>query len=74
MFVMTIPQFSDKIAPVPTTHNPRAFFIVSFVALLANLALFAYQAYRIVKNKKNPLKDEIYSGTRTYMKVVAENV
>lgn len=74
MFVMTIPQFADKIAPVPTTHNPKAFFIVSLVALLANLALFLYQAFRIIKNKKNPLKDEIYSETKTYMKVVAENI
>lgn len=23
MFVMTVPQFADKIAPVPTTHNPK---------------------------------------------------
>jgi len=74
MFVMTIPQFADKIAPVPTTHNPEAFFIVSFVALAANLALFVYQAIRIIKKKKNPLKDEIYAGTKTYMKVMAENV
>jgi hypothetical protein len=74
MFVMTIPQFADKIAPVPTTHKPEAFFIVSFVALIANLALFVYQTIIIIKKKKNPLKDEIYSGTKTYMKVIADNV
>jgi hypothetical protein len=65
---------ADKIAPVPTTHNPKAFFIVSFVALAANLALFAYQAIRIIRNKKNPLRDEIYSETNTYRKVLADNV
>jgi hypothetical protein len=74
MFVMTVPQFADKIAPVPTTHNPKAFFIVSFVALLANAALFVYQIIRIKKKKLNPLKDEIYAETRTYQKVLAENV
>jgi hypothetical protein len=73
MFVMTIPQFADKIAPVPTTHNPKAFFVVSFIALIANLALFAYQAFKIIKNKKNPLKDEIYSDTKTYKSVLADN-
>jgi hypothetical protein len=71
---MTVPQFADKIAPVPTTHNPRAFFVVSFVALLANAALFVYQIIRIKKKKLNPLKDEIYAETKTYQKVLAENV
>lgn len=73
MFVMTIPQFADKLAPVATTHNPRAFFIVSLVSLLANAALVIYQFARIRKLKLNPLKDEIYKGTSTYEKVVAEN-
>jgi hypothetical protein len=74
MFVMTVPQFADKIAPVPTTHNPKVFFVVSFVALLANVALFLYQIIRIKKKKLNPLKDEIYVETKTYQKVLAENV
>ncbi|PKG41529.1 DUF5692 family protein [Psychroflexus sp. MES1-P1E] len=74
MFVMTIPQFADKIAPVPTTHNPQAFFSVSLIALIANLALFVYQGLRIVRLKKHPLKDEIYKDTKTYQNVLAENV
>ena len=74
MFVMTVPQFADKIAPIPTTHNPKAFFVVSFVALLANAALFIYQIIRIKKKKINPLKDEIYAGTKTYHKVLTEHV
>jgi Ca2+/Na+ antiporter len=73
MFVMTIPQFAEELAPVPTTHNPKAFFIVSLVSLLANLALFIYQVIRIVKNRKNPLKDELFADTRTYKQVVKAN-
>lgn len=72
MFVMTVPQFADRIAPVPTTHNPRAFFIVSALALVANAALAVYQLMRIRKLKLNPLKDEIYKDTETYEKVAAE--
>ncbi|MDA3943787.1 MAG: DUF5692 family protein [Bacteroidetes bacterium] len=74
MFVMTVPQFADKIAPVPTTHNPQAFFLVSLVALLANVALFVYQIIRIRKKKLNPLKDELYAETKTYQSVLAEHV
>ncbi len=73
MFVMTVPQFADKIAPVPTTHNPKAFFIVSLVALLANGALVVYQIIRIKKKKLNPLKDEIYTETKTYQKILADH-
>lgn len=74
MFVMTVPQFADKIAPVPTTHNPKAFFAVSFIALLANAALFVYQIIRIKKKQMNPLKNEIYAETKTYHEVRAEHV
>jgi hypothetical protein len=73
MFVMTIPNFADRIAPVPTTHNPTAFFMVSLLALIANVALVAYQLNKIRKNRLNPLKDEIYKETEAYKKVVSEN-
>jgi hypothetical protein len=33
-----------------------------------------FQTIRIIKKKKNPFKDEIYAGTKTYMKVIADNV
>jgi hypothetical protein len=73
MFIMTVPQFADRIAPVPTTHNPTAFFIVSFLALAANVALAAYQFNIIRKKKLNPLKDEVYVETKAYQDVIAEN-
>jgi len=73
MFVMTVPQFADRIAPVPTTHNPKAFFVVSLLSLSANVALFIYQFYRIRKLKLNPLKDEIYKDTKVYKRIVEEH-
>ncbi|MFT5760818.1 MAG: hypothetical protein ACI9LM_005605 [Alteromonadaceae bacterium] len=73
MFVMTVPQFADRIAPVPTTHDPKAFFIVSLVALLANIALVVYQFNKIRKLKLNPLKDEIFTDTAAYKLVIKEN-
>lgn len=67
MFVMTVPQFADKIAPVATTHNPTAFFMVSLISLTANVALVIYQFIRIRKHKLNPLKDEIYKEHKSYL-------
>ena len=73
MFVMTIPSFADRIAPVPTTHDPKAFFAVSLVALLSNAALAVYQFAKIRRLKLNPLKDELFADTKAYKTVVAEN-
>lgn len=74
MFVMTVPTFADRIAPVPTTHNPQAFFAVSLMALLANGALFTYQMWKIYKNRINPLQDEIYKTSGAYRKIIVEEL
>lgn len=73
MFVMTVPSFADRIAPVPTTHNPKAFFTLSFLSLAANVALAVYQFNKIRKHKLNPLKDEIFTDSNAYKQVVADN-
>ena len=73
MFVMTIPSFADRIAPVATTHNPKAFFTVSLLALIANAALAIYQFNKIRKNKLNPFKYEIFADSKAYSQVIAEN-
>ena len=73
MFVMTIPSFADRVAPVPTTHNPKAFFVMSLLALLANAALAGYQFNKVRKNKLNILKDEIFTDSKAYKQVVEDN-
>ena len=73
MFIMTVPQFADRLAPVPTTHNPKAFFAVSFISLVVNAVAVIYQFSVIRKNKLNPFKDEIYTDKAFYKKINAEN-
>jgi hypothetical protein len=73
MFVMTIPSFADRVAPVPTTHNPIAFFAVSLAALASNLVLTIYQFAKIRKRSLNVLKDELYADSKAYKQAVAEN-
>lgn len=73
MFVLTVPSFVDRLAPVPTTHDPRAFFAVSLAALLANVALVVYQAARIRRRKLSPLKDELYADHPAYKAALAES-
>lgn len=74
MFIMTVPSFADRIAPVHTTHDPKAFFTVSLLALIANVVLVAYQFNKIRTYKLNPLKDEIYTESKAYKQIIAENI
>ena len=70
---LTITVWPTTATPVPTTHNPTAFFIVSLLALVSNAGLFIYQVSVIIKKKKNPLKDELYVDTKHYKKIVTQN-
>ncbi|WP_455331281.1 DUF5692 family protein [Exiguobacterium profundum] len=73
MFVMTVPAFADRLALVPSTHDPRAFFIVSLLSLLFNVALVSYQFYRIRQRHLHPLKDELYVETKAYQTALSQN-
>jgi len=73
MFIMTVPSFADRLAPVSTTHNPVVFFIVAFLSLSVNIIAVIYQ-FRIIMSKKlNPLKDEVYVDKSAYKLVISEN-
>lgn len=73
MFTMAFPAFvSSSRFAVDSSHNTTALFLVSFVALAANVAVAVYQVYRIVKHRKNPLTDELYTDLAAYRKLDAE--
>jgi hypothetical protein len=73
MFVMCFPTFVDTSRfAVKSSHNATALWIVSFLALAANIAVLIYHVYKIVKFKRNPLKEEIYTDLAAY-KAVAGN-
>jgi hypothetical protein len=74
MFVMSFPAFIDtsKYA-VKSSQNTTALFTISAIALIANIALIIYHVYKIVKTKRNPLKDEIYTDLRSYQLIKENN-
>lgn len=70
MFVMCFPAFVDtSMFAVKSSHNPTALFVISAISLLANVAVFVYHFGKIIKNKKNPLKDEIYTDSKGYKEI-----
>ncbi len=73
MFTMAYPTFVDgTIFSVKSSHDPVALFIVSTIALAANVAVLAYAIYRMRKYKLNPLKQEIYTDLKVYAEVAAK--
>lgn len=72
MFAMTFPTFIDtSMFAVKSSHSASALWVVSSLALASNIAVFIYHIYRIVKLKRNPLKEEIYSDLTAYKAVDA---
>ena len=47
---------------------------VSAIALAANVAVALYQIYVIVRRRKNPLRDELYTDLEAYKSVREANI
>ncbi|WP_197719700.1 DUF5692 family protein [Corynebacterium kutscheri] len=74
MFTMAVLAFvSDSHFSVQSSHNPVALFVVSAIALAANVAVFAYQVHRIITRKRHPLFDELYTDHKAYQEVYVAN-
>ena len=70
MFAMTAPSFIDHSQfAVKSTHNAAPLFTASFLALVANIGVFGYFIYKIVKTKRNPIKEELYTDLESYNKI-----
>lgn len=74
MFTMAFPAFvGESMFAVKSTNDPTALFVISAIALAANVAVAVYQVTKIVKSKRNPLTDELYPELAAYRKVVEAN-
>ncbi len=72
MFAQTFPSFIDegKFA-VASTYNETPLFIVSFLALLSNVAVLIYMIIKVQKTKRNPYKSELYTDLGEYKEIKA---
>lgn len=72
MFAQTFPRFQDYGQfRVDSTYDPKIYFIVSFLALAANIAVLGYMIYKWRKTGRNPYKGELYTDLKAYQKVNA---
>jgi len=74
MFSLTFPYFAETSQfAVKSSHSVTALYVVSILALASNIAVFIYHFGRILKHKKNPLKDEIYTDLAGYKEIIKLN-
>lgn len=72
MFAQTFPLFQDEgMFRVDSTYNPTIYFIVSFLALAANVAVLVYMVYKARKTKRNPYRTELYTDLAAYREIKA---
>ncbi len=70
MFVMCFPAFVDtSMFAVKSSHNEAALMVVSAISLIVNVAVFVYHFGKILKEKKNLFREEIYTDLNAYKKV-----
>jgi hypothetical protein len=70
MFAMTWPSFIDESRfAVHATQNPAALMTASVIALLLNIGVFVYMAYKIVKTRRKPYSAELYTDLACFKEV-----
>ncbi|MFW9597764.1 MAG: DUF5692 family protein [Paludibacter sp.] len=75
MFTMCFPYFvDDSMFAVRSSHNADAFMALSIVSLAINVAVLVFHVYKIIKHKRNPLKEEIYTDEAAYHEIAARKV
>ena len=72
MFAQTFPHFQDKgTFVVESTYNTNIYNLVSGIALAANLGVLAFMIYKIVKTKRNPYTQDLYTDLESYKTIHA---
>ena len=71
MFCQVCPMFAnDSVFAANSVNNPDVNLAVSVIALVANIAAFAYIVYRAKKLGVNPYTHEVFTGTRDFVKAM----
>ncbi len=69
--VLTFPSFMHEGAFVhEVSHNPWALLLLSSASFIVNVVVFAMHIRRIVREKRNPFKQEVYVNTAEYQRLI----
>ena len=66
MFSLAVDYQAMPAFGITATYNPKAWMALSVAALVFNVGVLVYEIIHAVRNKRNPLKAEMYSELRAY--------
>lgn len=73
MFSLSFDYQQSALFQIVPTYKESMWLGLSIVSFLFNLGVFIYMIYTITKYKKNPLKEEIYTHTNYYKRIMKDN-
>lgn len=73
MFSLAVDYQALPAFGITATYNPAAWTILSALALVFNAGVFVYEVSVIIKTKRNPLKQELYTQLESYKKNLSAN-
>ncbi len=67
--MFTFPHWMvDSNVAVASSWNPNAMILISVAALVWNIVIFVIQLRVIIRDRKNPLTDELFTQTKDYQR------
>ncbi|MBI9011770.1 MAG: hypothetical protein JEZ08_06010 [Clostridiales bacterium] len=73
MFSLTIDYQASPLFQVVPVYKESMWTTISIISFAFNVGVFAFMIYTIIKDKKNPLKEELYTNTSYYQKTIQAN-
>lgn len=73
MFALSVDYQRASYFQIFPTYQENLLMGLSVFSFIFNLGVFGYMIYTMFKNKKNPLKEEIYTHTNAYKKSIVAN-
>lgn len=73
MFSLSLNYAKYPVFGITSTHNPNALLTLSILAIISNAAVFVYVVYKIVKTKRNPITQDLFTDLKSYEKNLTAN-
>lgn len=73
MFSLTVDFQSASVFKILPTYDQNMLMLISILAFVFNIYVFLMIIKEMVKNKKNPIREEIFNETTYYKKSLVEN-
>lgn len=73
MFALSFDYQSSKLFQIVPVYKRSMWGTMSILSLILNLFLLGYTVYTIVKMRKNPVKEEIFTNTKYYKECLLAN-